>query len=446
MQTMSLRPSTHSGLVASMPQASALSTAARSRILLAWEHGRNLGHLSRLSAIARRVEAQGAQPVWAVPPAFLQAPQLKSLPHPRHAAPMMRPDTPLPSQRIDSYADILLSFGFADTQVLGRAVRAWLKLFEVVQADSIVLDYAPAAQLAAQLLGLPAFQITNGFDAPPPDCPIFGIAVRGPYLERLNAQKLTHISTALNQVGQDVMGQPGPSLEAYFNHPTRVFDCIAQTDPYGPREHGFYVGPLATLQNAEAACWPDHAANQTPVQIPGQTPAPAPTPKLFAYLRDVPNTGEWLAALGSAQASTLCVWPDATDELIAQHSNTHLRIARHPVDMDQALAQADAVLNYGSTTTVAQALLAGKPQLMLPQDIEKTLVARKVVQYGAGLLWGKRSGTCAEALHQLLSNSSLPQKAQAIAAQFPTARRLHRQKLFVQALIGKIELKKDDMA
>jgi len=438
MQTMPLPPSAHNGRVAAVPQASAQPTGAGPRVLLAWEHGRNLGHLSRLSAIARRLEAQGAQPVWAVPPAFLQAPQLSGLPHLRYAAPMMRPNAPTPSQRIDSFADILLSFGFADANVLGRAVRGWLKLFETVQADRVVLDYAPAAQLAAQLLGLPAFQITNGFDAPPPDCPIFGITVRGPYLERLNAQKLTKISAAVTQVGQDVMGRPGPVLDAYFKHPTKVFDCIAQTDPYGPREHGFYVGPLATLQNVEAASWPDHAANLTP----GQTPEP----KLFAYLRDVPNTSEWLTALGSAQASTLCVWPDASDELIAHHSNSRLRIVRHPVDMNQALAHADAVLNYGSTTTVAQALLAGKPQLMLPQDIEKTLVARKVVQQGAGLMCGKRSGTCDEALQQLLNNRSLAQAAQAIAAEFPAAQRSQRQNLFVQALVGKSQLKKEDLS
>lgn len=438
MQTMSLHPCAHSAHVATMPHASTRSTGAGPRILLAWEHGRNLGHLSRLSAIARLVAAQGAQPVWAVPPAFLQAPQLQGMPHPRYAAPMMRPNAPPPAQRVDSFADILLSFGFADANVLGRAVRAWLALFETVQADSIVLDYAPAAQLAAHLLGLPAFQITNGFDTPPPDCPIFGITMRGPYLERLNAKKLDKISTVLTQVGQDLMGRLGPTLDVYFNYPAKVYDCIAQTDPYGPREQGFYVGPLATLQNAETASWPDHAADQTP--------AHTPAPKLFAYLRDVPNTGEWLVALGSAQASTLCVWPDATNELIAQHSNSRLRIVRHPVDMNQALAQADAVLNYGSTTTVAQTLLAGKPQLMLPRDIEKTLVARKVVQHGAGLMWGKRSGTCAEALYQLLNNHTMAQAAQAIAAEFPPEQRLQKQNLLIQALMERSQLRKDDMS
>jgi len=284
-----------------------------------------------------------------------------------------------------------------------------------------VLDYAPAAQLAVQLLGLPAFQITNGFDAPPPDCPVYGITARGPRLERINAQKLAKISGVLAQVGQDVMGRHGPSLEDYFHYPIKVYDGIPQTDPYGPREDGIYVGPLVNLQ-ADAVSWPDQAVSQARV------------PKLFAYLREISNINEWLDALSRVQASTLCVWPDATDNLIARHSNSRLRIVRHPVSLSQALAQADAVLNYGSTTTVAQVLLAGKPQLMLPQDVEKTLVARKVVQQGAGLMWSKCSGTCTAALHQLLNNRSLAQVAQAIAAEFPAAQRLHKQDQFVQAL------------
>lgn len=433
MRTMTMPPPAHNGRVTAALQALALSGDAKPRILLAWEHGRNLGHLSRLLAIARLVDAQGAQPIWAVPSAFMQAPQLNGLSHERHAAPMMGRHSPAPSPRIESFADILLSFGFAEVDVLGRAVRGWVQLFDTVQPDRIVLDYAPAAQLAAQLLGLPAFQISNGFDAPPPDCPIFGITVRGPYLERLNAHKLEKISAAMVQVGRDVMGRPGPTLADYFNYPTKVYDCIPQTDPYGPREHGFYVGPLAALQNAEVVSWPDQSVNQTQGS------------KLFAYLRDVPNVGEWLNALGNADASTLCVWPDAPDDLIARHCNSRLRIVRHPVDMSQALAQADAVLNYGSTTTVAQTLLAGRPQLMLPSDIEKMLVARKVVQQGAGLTWSRGSGACADALHQILNNSALAQAAQAIAAKFPVAQRLHKQNLFIQALVGKSQRTKEEM-
>ena len=179
-RTMRLSPSAPGPSAAILRRASALSHQAAPRVLLAWEHGRNLGHISRLLAVAQLVEEQGGEPVWAVPPAYMQAPQLRGVPHARHAAPVMRQAAPAARQRIDSFAYILLSFGFGDVAVLGEAVRARVQLFETVQPRSVVLDYAPAAQLAAQLLGLRASQISSGFNAPPADCPVFGVTLRGP--------------------------------------------------------------------------------------------------------------------------------------------------------------------------------------------------------------------------------------------------------------------------
>jgi len=417
------------------------------RILLAWEQGRNLGHISRLLAIARLIESQGSEPVFALPPEFMNAPQFSSLPqaqpYTRFASPMMWQATPATPSRIDSFADILLSFGFADANALSRAVRAWVQLFEVVQPDSVLLDYAPAAQLAAQLLGVRAFQITNGFDAPPPNCPVFGIAMRGPYLEQLNTRKLAQISLTLAQVGRDVMGRSGPAVDDYFKYPTKVYDCIPETDPYGPRDNGLYVGPLPPPHDAQEASWPltsSEGGNQAPG--PGQ-PARPELPRLFAYLRNVTHAKEWLEALCKADARTLCVWPDVPDALMQQHISSRVRLMRQPVNMNQALAQADAVLNYGSTTTVCQTLLAGKPQLMLPADIEKILVARKVAQQEAGVVWHQNGSTCVDALHQFLTNHTLAPAAQAIADKYPFAQLQRNHSLFLQALLGDDQLMKE---
>ena len=68
-----------------------------------------------------------------------------------------------------------------------------------------------------------------------------------------------------------------------------------------------------------------------------------------------------------------------------QHRRKNVTIVSGPVDLDLVLPQVDWVVNYGSTTFVCQAVLAGKPQLMLPTDAEKWLVARRVHAQGAGV-------------------------------------------------------------
>lgn len=68
-----------------------------------------------------------------------------------------------------------------------------------------------------------------------------------------------------------------------------------------------------------------------------------------------------------------------------QHLN-NIQFVNQPVDLAAVLPTCDAVINYGSTNLVCRAMMAGKPQLMLPTDIEKWLVSRRVASIGAGVM------------------------------------------------------------
>ena len=226
---------------AKMPAEPAKSPSS-SVVLLAWEHGRNLGHIGRLLATAQGIEQQGLRPVWAIPHAFITAPEVCNLNHQIVSVPTARLQDGKALGTVHSFADILISFGFSDIESLTQSVRAWMQLIERIAPLSIVLDYAPAAQLAALLLGLPAYQITNGFDSPPADCPVYGLTVRGPYLDRLNIQKLDDINSTVAQVCKRLGGPTDLTLLQFFAYPQKIYDCLAETDPYGPRTDGLMVG------------------------------------------------------------------------------------------------------------------------------------------------------------------------------------------------------------
>jgi UDP:flavonoid glycosyltransferase YjiC (YdhE family) len=55
------------------------------------------------------------------------------------------------------------------------------------------------------------------------------------------------------------------------------------------------------------------------------------------------------------------------------------------MSVSQLLPQADIVVCHGSHQMTAQALLAGKPVLLLPTQLEQFLIMRRLVRYGAGL-------------------------------------------------------------
>jgi len=53
--------------------------------------------------------------------------------------------------------------------------------------------------------------------------------------------------------------------------------------------------------------------------------------------------------------------------------------------VSKLLPQADAVVCHASHQMTAQALLAGKPVLLLPTQLEQFLIMRRLVRFGAGL-------------------------------------------------------------
>jgi len=71
-----------------------------------------------------------------------------------------------------SFADILAEAGFAEEETLGGLVRAWQNLFHIFRPDMLLAQYAPSAQLAARLAGLPCLRLNIGFECPPEVTPL----------------------------------------------------------------------------------------------------------------------------------------------------------------------------------------------------------------------------------------------------------------------------------
>ena len=377
----------------------------RPRVLMAWEHGRNLGHAARLLDVADRLAGYGAALVWAIPEHELAAAWLGDEAGPRVTSPRIKIDATANGGAVHSFADILASVGFANADALGNAVVQWLDLFERLAIDRVVLDYAPAAQLAALVAGLPAVQITSGFDAPPPECPVFGIGLRGPMLDRRNQVCVERLDRTIDAVVRRLgRGQP-TALSDLLAYPERWYDCIAETDPYGPRNDGTYVGPLGRMRTGAATAWPD---------------GPAEARKAFVYLRSESQLAAALDALKASSCRVICVWPGASDAAADRLRRAGVLVETAPIDLDPILAACDLVVTYGAVAIAGRALLLGKPQLLLPVEVDKHLVASRIAALGAGRLLGTRAGAAQlqEAIASLLGSASFRSAAQDVAAKY----------------------------
>jgi UDP:flavonoid glycosyltransferase YjiC (YdhE family) len=372
--------------------------------MLAWEHGRNFGRLSRLLAVAQMVEQQGGEPVWVVPQSQRDAAALRVLEHRKLQAPVLKQQTFGPDFRADSFAEVLMASGFDDATRLLLAVEAWADAIEAVMPECIVLDYAPAAQLTSQLLNVPAFQLSNGFDAPPPDCPPYASVRPDSPLGRRTAGCVAALSATISEVGVRFGGPRASSLAHILRYPRHVLECIPETDPYGPRQEALWVGPLTPLRDDDdqGAPWPSGRQG----------------PRVFAQLGGRRGATDLLDALQEAGVDTLCFWRGAPDRVLARYGEGPVRVQGHFTLSAEMLAGVDAVVSQGATALVSRAMLAGKPQLIFPADFEKLKVAQRAAASGAALVWNPTECGAREALQRLLHAPALAEAARAISARY----------------------------
>jgi UDP:flavonoid glycosyltransferase YjiC (YdhE family) len=151
-----------------------------SRILLAWELGNNLGHLSRLLPLGRRLRGHGHSLLAVVRDLALAARVLGPAGIPFIQAPRMSMASKVSTQPA-SYADVLRHTGWADTHQLWGMTQAWINVLRMFSPDLVVLDHSPTALLAARCTTTPcvAPHVEAQLTAHRVECIGAGLTLRG---------------------------------------------------------------------------------------------------------------------------------------------------------------------------------------------------------------------------------------------------------------------------
>jgi hypothetical protein len=66
-----------------------------------------------------------------------------------------------------NYAEILLRFGYLNSDLLLGLVAAWRSLLTLLDADIVVSSHSPTTMLAARTMALPVITVGSGFCVPP---------------------------------------------------------------------------------------------------------------------------------------------------------------------------------------------------------------------------------------------------------------------------------------
>jgi len=340
-------------------------------IHLCWELGGGLGHAGRLKMLALELLSRGHRVTMSLHDLVHTHSVLADLDLPKFQAPVWMHQTMGVPPEQGNLAEILFLCGYLDPSALHGMVLGWRALFQQLQPDLVVGDYAPTALLAARTLGLRSASVGIGFYSPPagrplpslrdweniPTARLHGAEAR--LLQTANAV-LSHYGAAPYALGAELLLGDLPLLCTW-----------PELDHYGRAESeaARWYGPSFLQQTGEAPHWPAGSG-----------------PKVFAYLKTGhPDHAAVLQALVDEGCTVLCYLPEVAGGRPPPVISSQLHYARGPVSLADAYREAALCVCHAGEATLSQALLAGVPVLLMPTQAEQFLMSRRVAQSGAGV-------------------------------------------------------------
>ncbi len=371
------------------------------RILLAWELGGGYGHLASLRIAARQLHAAGHQCLFAVRMLENAAEFLEHELGPVLQAPVRLGNGRNPVELQLSYASLLHNVGFDDPVGLAARIAAWRELLRTWRVDRLVVDHSPIALIAARSLDLPAAAIGSGFDLPPLRHPFPGFQPWAAVPEAQLVHNEEQVLIELNGALQRLRLPPYENLQAIYAGCARALLTYPELDHYETPRAEFFLGV------------PDYAVGAAPAWPAGTAP------RVLAYLRPHPHLETMLKVLSASKARVLLRIAEIEPERIRPHLRPGFEVIGQSINLRQAAQECDAYLHYAAHGTVAEMLLAGKPGLLWPDNLERSLVARRAEQLGAAVAAPRQGEFNPQAaLEQVLADTQLRACAEQFAQRY----------------------------
>lgn len=372
------------------------------RILYIWEFGGGLGHLAMALPLANAYRAGGHEVAFAVKNIAAAGFVIPADSYPVYQAPVWQPVLNAGAERPISYAEILLNQGFGNSAKLASMVRAWIRLFQLLKPDLLVLDFSPTAMLAAHIAGIRHCTIGLGFFLPPRLTPVPA------FISSANQERLRHseelLLRSLNEVRMQLGAAPLTCFADFFDTELDLLTTWPELEHYPQRRNARYWGPILMRVGGKQPDWREGAVARVFVYLYGH----------FPQLETV------LQAIESSGVDALIYSPGISEKLLERFSNERMKFSKELYAFDCVLIDADALICHGNFGTAWEGMLAGKPMLCLPVHMEQYIATTQLVRLGVAIQPGSdvSAELLTQAIHALLHQPGYRQVAERIADKY----------------------------
>ena len=365
------------------------------KILIGYEYGSGMGHLSRMLPVGRVLSDRNYQIIF-----FLHNPiecakiiakeKLSILPVMWMATRIPEMGTP---PRFHSYSDIMAAAGAYNVEQLFTLTLSWKTIFDIYKPDLIVCDHSPNCCLAA-FNRIPVVLIGDGFTLPPVHESIFPVT-RGATPVFAPDQLLENM-----RIVQKMHGRRIPqTITEPFRTAARLFCTLSELDHYPLMRRDTVIGPpLSDLLE----------------------PAEPPTePRWFAYLKlGFLATNKILESLCDVKFPGEVYINGLLPEFEARLAHNNIVVHRDPPPMSQILPRVSVILHHGGNGVACAALSAGRPQLLVPMYQETELTGERLRRMGVGRILTPtdvQSGNMVNLLSAIAESQTMMERAQTVA-------------------------------
>lgn len=355
--------------------------------------GTGFGHVVPLLAVARRLSEHGHRPVLALRDVVGPATLLREDKFPVLQAPTWQPPSRRRMPPTATLADIFVIMGFGDRDRIHSIVTAWDALIDLVRPKLVVAEFSPGLCLAARGR-VPLVAISNGFGLPPSEMETF--PPLQPDVKPLVRQE--DLLASVNAVQRDRDAPPLARLPALFEADGQFVRTLPLLDPYASLRAEPAVGQLEPLPEA----------------------APLPSqPHVYVYYgSEMPGVKPLMDGLGQAGVAATVYLRGAPPGVLRRLERPGLQLLDSPPRYGDILPRCSVAVHYGALGTAAACLGAGRPQLLLPRQLERQMTAEILNKLRvAGTIPGKFTADhFASALLKMVNHPTLAANAAAVAA------------------------------
>ena len=329
------------------------------RALLAWESGAGRGHIVALkkvaNAISDRFECDAAlcrmkhaDELADSCVAVFQARYLRADPK------SLRKGTGVQTA---TWGEFLGDIGFRNAEFLASQIGWWKSVIQERRITLVVADFAPCAMLAARSLGIPCVAVSPGYGVVPGNYMEFPILLPE-YATRLYDE--AEMVAAINQAGE---AHDVPTLQ----YLPQLYDCEAHL-----------VRTLPLLD----PCQGDRMFDVLLPLDEQMTEIDGKGDEVFVYFStNEASEPEVIRAIANLGLPTRAFAPALDDAGLNALAASGVMVERTPYPIDEMRKRSRLLVNAGQHGTLCFGMMAGLPQVSLPQHLEHTYYARKAAQH-----------------------------------------------------------------